>query len=224
MLLTGCAFVRFNKLGKGDLANQLDIFEWNFKGASDSNCGTMMKSNSKLMRDNIDDLDPDYVTDGDLDAVDLLIQKFIDLQGTSEAVHSASPEITAEFTNSFAPVKDEMENVLLVVRKNFKMSTPKFITELEAAAKKPTVNVHHTIISIHATKKSNDEPVEGILFSETKSGKSGKTDFKGNAEIDKVKSGDDVLTGVLAGITVYSGHINNKRGKNNHYNIVIESM
>lgn len=222
--LTGIAYVRFKKLGRNDLANQLDISVTNFTQASDGNSETLLNANSKLMRDNISLLNPDYVTPTEVDALDELIVIYEETQGTSTSVHSASPEIQAQFNDSFAPVKEEIDFLKLIVKKQFKLTFPKFYDQLAAASKLPTVNVHHTIMSMHATKKSDGSVVEGLLISETKSGKNAVTNYLGDATINEVKNGTDVMTAIYNGQPVYTGHINNKRGHNNHYNIIVESL
>ncbi len=221
--MSGKAYVKFTNLNKISLASQLHVEPTDYSTASDSQCAKLAQEAHKLMSDNIADLTPNTITAGMLTDLQGKIDTFTQKQGSSDTVHEVSPEMTRKFKDSFKPVMTNVDHLKLLTR-DYESSNPKFYARLMASTVIPVINVHHTNVEVHATAKSTGKPVEGIEFSLTRANKSDITDYKGNAEIEHVKSGEDVLTGKMNGNTVYTAHVKIKRGTLNHYDVVIDSI
>ncbi len=220
---SGKAYVKFTNLGNATLAAQLHIEPTDYLHASDSQCAKLAQEARDLMNTNIALLTPNTITAAMLTNLQSKIDAFKLIQGSSDTVHAVSPDMTRKFKDSFKPVMTNVDNLKLLTR-DYETSNPKFFARLMASTVIPAINVHHTNVEVHATAKSTGKPVEGIEFSLTRANKSAITDYKGNAEIEHVKSGEDVLTGKMNGNTVYTAHVKIKRGTLNHYDVVIDSI
>ncbi len=220
---SGKAYVKFTNLGNATLAAQLHIEPTDYLHASDSQCAKLAQEARDLMNTNIALLTPNTITAAMLTNLQSKIDAFKLIQGSSDTVHAVSPDMTRKFKDSFKPVMTNVDNLKLLTR-DYETSNPKFFARLMASTVIPAINVHHTNVEVHATAKSTGKPVEGIEFSLTRANKSATTDYKGNAEIEHVKSGEDVLTGKMNGNTVYTAHVKIKRGTLNHYDVVIDSL
>ncbi len=220
---SGKAYVKFTNLGNATLAAQLHIEPTDYLHASDSQCAKLAQEARDLMNTNIALLTPNTITAAMLTNLQSKIDAFKLIQGSSDTVHAVSPDMTRKFKDSFKPVMTNVDNLKLLTR-DYETSNPKFFARLMASTVIPAINVHHTNVEVHATAKSTGKPVEGIEFSLTRANKSATTDYKGNAEIEHVKSGEDVLTGKRNGNTVYTAHVKIKRGTLNHYDVVIDSI
>ena len=220
---SGKAYVKFTNLGNATLAAQLHIEPTDYLHASDSQCAKLAQEARDLMNTNIALLTPNTITAAMLTNLQSKIDAFKLIQGSSDTVHAVSPDMTRKFKDSFKPVMTNVDNLKLLTR-DYETSNPKFFARLMASTVIPAINVHHTNVEVHATAKSTGKPVEGIEFSLTRANKSATTDYKGNAEIEHVKSGEDVLTGKMNGNTVYTAHVKIKRGTLNHYDVVIDSI
>ena len=219
--LSGKAYVKFVNLNKLNLAEQMSTEPTDYSIKADSVCATLAQKAHDVMHDNLADLSPNTVTDANLVDLQKEIDKFTELKGSSEIVHEVSPELTQQFKDSFKPVMVRVDHLKLLTR-DYKSSNPGFYTRLMASTKIPTINVHHTYVGGHVTRKSDGKPILGAVFSLTKGGKSDTTDHEGDFLIEEVKAGEDTLTGVLDGNVVYTGYITIKRGKTNHFDVVIE--
>ena len=220
---SGKAYVKFTNLGNATLAAQLHIEPTDYLHASDSQCAKLAQEARDLMNTNIALLTPNTITAAMLTNLQSKIDAFKLIQGSSDTAHAVSPDMTRKFKDSFKPVMTNVDNLKLLTR-DYETSNPKFFARLMASTVIPAINVHHTNVEVHATAKSTGKPVEGIEFSLTRANKSATTDYKGNAEIEHVKSGEDVLTGKMNGNTVYTAHVKIKRGTLNHYDVVIDSL
>ncbi len=221
--LSGKAYVKFINLGKLSIAQQLHIEPTDYKQESDSNCAKLAQEGHDLMNTNIGDLTPNTIDIGMLNGLQKSIDNFKSTAGSSDTVHETSVELTKKFKASFKPVMVNVEHLRLLAR-DYETSNNVFFTKLMASMVIPTINVHHTIVSITATAKSTGKAVENAVFTLTNPKKSGTTDFEGNAEIDEVKAGKDILTGVYNGAVIYTAHIVIKRGKTVHFDVVIASL
>jgi hypothetical protein len=224
--ISGKAFVRFTKLGKLSLAEQLPVEPTDYTHVADAESARVAQAAHDLLALNIGDLGPTLITTPMLDELQKKIDKFTELKGTSEAVHEVSPELTQKFKDSFKPVMDELENLKFLAR-DYKKSNNGFYTRFMASTVIPTVNIHHTYVAITATGKDSGKPVENILCELTKAKKSAITNWEGNAMIEEVKAGADVLTASIIldngeKKVVYSEHIKIKKGTTNSFKVVIE--
>ena len=221
--LSGKAYVKLNKLGKTVIADTLSINPTDYFSLADSAFAALCKKAYDIMLANVDDLKPDYVTEAMLTAFLNKINTFLSLQGTSDLKHEVSPLLTETFDQSFKPVRLAVEEIKLMVRDfddpDYQYYDSAFYSRVMTACEMPTVNVHHTYVNIVVIDKSTGKPIEGIFFSLENAKKSGTTDWEGKLTIEKVKSGKDLLTGVLNGKTVYSEHIEIKKGRDNDFNI-----
>jgi len=221
--LSGKAYYKFRKLGKMNLAEQLHTEPTEYLYVSDSECANMAQTSLDLMKANLVDLGPKTVTADMLNELQKEIEHYKSVQGMSATVHGVSPALTKKYKDSFGPVLVSVENLKYLVR-DFKGTNLAFYDRVMASTIVPTINIHHTTLSINALAKSNGAGVPKIVFSLATAKKSGTTDENGMAEIELIKAGMDTLTGVLEGKTVYSGPIHIKRGSANHTEVVIEGM
>ncbi|MEI8203189.1 MAG: hypothetical protein WCH34_09275 [Bacteroidota bacterium] len=219
--LSGKAYVRFNKLGKPSLADQLHTEPTDFNAVADAQCGTNAKADHDLMLANLPLLTPtNTVTAANLTTLLGKINLFKSIQGSSETVHEASPLLTKAFRKSAKVLKNRVANFKFLGR-DYEESKPAFFRRLKASMVVPTVNVHHTYLEINATAKSSGNPMANVIFTLTKSKKSATTDGEGNATIEEVKAGKDVLTGTVNGAVVVTLNVSIKRGTTNHIQVVI---
>ena len=219
-MLAGESYVTLKNMGKISIAEKFSVYPTNYTSLADSACGTLAQTNYNLISDNADDLIPDTITNAMLAALLTKKNTFTELQGTSEAEHEVSPQLTEDFKNSFGPVKEKIENLKFRARK-YETINYGFWERFMASTDIPTVHVRHTYLEIVAINKATSAPIEGIVFTLTKGNKSATTDYIGKAVIAKIRSGEDVLTGVLGDKTVYTGHIVIERSKINSLKLVI---
>jgi hypothetical protein len=217
----GKAYVTFINADKPSLADQLFTEYTDYFQKADAECAILAQAAHDLMSVNISLLDPDTLTPADLDALQEEITKFIAIKGTSEIVHEVSPELTQQFKDSFAPVLMREDHLKLLIR-DFEETDNEFYTRFLASCKMPTVNVHHTYVEGNLKGKVSGNPLLGVVFTLTKGKKSGTTDKDGNFLIEEVKAGKDTITGVLDGVVIYTADITIKRGRTNHYDIIVE--
>ncbi|MEI8202936.1 MAG: hypothetical protein WCH34_07990 [Bacteroidota bacterium] len=219
--LSGLAYVALTDLGKIDVAEQLHINATDFTSVADSDCSAVAQNDHDVMFAHKTDLLPD-VTDLMLTDFQDEITAFNGLQGTSETVHEVSPTLTKAFVASFRPVRKIIEQIKLLM-KPYKKTNKDFYDRVMASTIIPAVNVHHTFVNISVVNKNVSKIVEGIVFTLTKAKKAGSTDWEGKLTIEKPRAGKDVLTGVLNGKVVYLGHIEIKRGRENDFDVQIDS-
>jgi hypothetical protein len=224
--ISGKAFVRFTKLGKLSLADQLHIEPSDYMHVADAESARIAQAGHDFLATNIADLGPTLITIAMLVDYQKEIDKFTELKGSSEAVHEVSAELTKKFKASFKPMIDEVDHLKLMVR-DYKKSNNGFYTRLMASAAIPTVNIHHTYVAVTVTGRDSGRPLENFVCALTNGKKSAKTDWEGNATIEETKAGADVLTVSIVddnGNTkvVYSEHIKIKRGTTNSFKVVIE--
>ncbi len=218
----GKAFVKLNRLGKQSIAGTLSYEPTDYLHVADLACATLAQSAHDIMHTNIGDLGS-TITAANLTSLQDSINKFNHLQGSSEAVHAVSPDLTKAFKKSYKPVKSSIVNLKLLTR-DYKTLNQGFYDRLMSSTLVPTINIHHTYVSIYTVAKTTGEPVEGIVFTLTNGRKSGTSDYEGMTKIDEVKSGKDILTGVIGETVVYTAHIKISKGTTNHYNVVVESL
>ena len=219
-MLSGESFVTLKNLGKISIAEKFSVYPSNYIYLADSACGTLAQKAYNLISENSDDLIPDTITTVMLAALQTKKDTFTSLQGTSETEHEVSPQLTEDFKNSFGPVKEKVENLKFRARK-YETINYGFWERFMASTDIPTVHVRHTYLEIVALNKATSAPIEGIVFTLTKGNKSATTDYMGKAVIAKIRSGEDVLTGVLGDKTVYTGHIVIERSKVNSLKLMI---
>ena len=219
--LSGKANVKFINSGKPSLAEQLNTEPSDYSQKADAECARLAQVAHDFLAENIDLIKPDYVTPEALAAFQEEITNFIAIKGNSEIVHEVSAELTQIYKGSFAPVMMTIDHLKFLVR-DFKTTDFDFYTRFMASTKIPTINVHHTYVEGHVVGKVSGKIIEGGVFTLTKGKKSGTTDYEGNFKIEEVRSGKDILTGVLDGDIIYTGHITIKRGTTNHFEIVVE--
>ena len=219
-MLSGESYVTMKNLGKMSVAEKFSLYPTNYTQLADSACATLAQKAYNLISENADDLIPDTITNVMLTALQTKTNTFMALQGTSETEHEVSPQLTEDFKNSFGPVKEKVDNLKFRARK-YETINYGFWERFMASTDIPTVHVRHTYLNIEALNKATSAPIEGIVFTLTKGKKSATTDYMGKAVIAKIRSGEDVLTGVLGDKTVYTGHIVIERSKTNSLKLMI---
>ena len=223
--LSGRASVTLKLQGKYAIAGQLKINPTDYINISDAACKDLAQSAHDVMATNIGSL-TGYVTDAKLIDLQKNIDNFSGLAGTSELYHELSPELTAVFVKGIDDIKPKVENLKLLGR-DYETIDVEFFKRLTAAMVIPTINVHHTYVAVTVTGRDSGKPLENLVCALTKGKKTATTDWEGNAKIEEVKCGDDVLTVSIIeenGNTkvVYSQHIKIKRGTTNPFKVVLE--
>jgi hypothetical protein len=223
--LSGRAYVTLNLQEKYAIAGQLKINPTDYINIADAACKDLAQGAHDVMASNIDDL-TGYVTDAKLVDLQKNIDNFGGLAGTSDLYHELSPELTAVFIKGIDDIKPKVENLKLLGR-DYESIDVEFFKRFTAATVIPTINVHHTYVAVTVTGRDSGKPIENIVCGLTNGKKSAITDWEGNAKIEEVKSGDDVLTLSIIddqGNTkvVYTQHIKIKRGTTNSFKVVLE--
>ena len=221
--LSGKAYVRLTNLGMVDVAETLHIEPSDYSHASDGECDHLSQAAHDILFENLTVLSPRTITAVMLTALKDEIIKFRQTQGSSERVHLVSPDLTRAYKESFKPLMKRIKNIKLLVR-DYKTSNNEFYTNVMASSKIPTINIHHTHVEVYCYKKSTGRLMEGVVFTLAKSNKSATTDWEGMAEIDEVRGGKDVLTGVFQDKTIYTAHIVIRSGRLNHFAAAVEDL
>lgn len=217
---SGIAYVIFTDAGKIEIAEKLHVNLTDYLDLADSACSALAQGDYDILWEYKTDIAPD-ISELMLTEHQTLINTFTGLKGASAMVHDASPALTQAFAESFKLPRRIIEMIKLLMRP-YKTSNLPFYERVMASLIIPTVNVHHTYVDILATDNATGNPLEGVVFSLDIAKKSGTTDYEGKATIEKTKSGKDILTGKIAGKTVYTGHIEIKRGRRNPFNLGLD--
>ena len=220
--LAGRAFVTLNLQEETSISEKLLINRTSYIKESDSEAAKLAQAGHDLMVKYIDLL-TGYVTLPKLVLLQTDIDNFKNCQGTSEMEHEVSPALTKKFEDSFAPVETCIGNLVLLGR-DYEESNNEFFTRFMASTAEPTINIHHTYISIHCVGKDSGNPIPNIVFTLEKSKKTATSDWQGIALIERPIAGKDTLTGTLNGKVIYVGHIVILRGKTNPLILTIAEM
>ena len=222
IIIGGAAFGRFNKIGKQSLAEQMHYNITDYTDPADATSAALARAAHKVMNDNIADL-TDFVSPAQLLAFMNAIIKFEKTTGTSSSAHKATPTERILFKKSFKTVDATIESQKLYAL-FFKKDHNEFYVNFMALAEMPTVNIHHTDISTHITNLADGTPIENATITETRTEKAESSDYEGNATIEEVSAGKNVIDITAPGKKTVSLHINVKSGKDNHFNIQMENL
>ena len=217
--VAGMGHVALTDLGKIDIADTLHVNLSDYLPFADSVTQTLAQATHDILVENIDDLD-DYVTEVELEAFQTEIDTFGATKGTSDTKHEESPLLKKAFEVSFIPVRKLIEQLKMLM-KPYKKSNRACYDRVIASMEIPTVNVHHTYVTICASEKGTGQAMVGVIFTLTKGKKTGSTDWEGLLTLEKMVAGDDVLTGVYNGKVVVEAHIHIVRGRTSSFNFEI---
>ena len=218
----GMGHVALTDLGKIDIADTLHVNLSDYLPFADSVTQANAQSTHDILAENIGDLD-DYVTVDGLEDLQAEIDAFSATKGTSDTKHEESPLLTKAFEESFIPVRKIIEQLKMLM-KPYKKTNKPFWDRIMAACNIPAINVHHTYVNICVSEKGTGKAMEGVVFTLTKGKKTGSSNWEGLLTLERMKNGEDVLTGVFNGKVVVLAHINIKRGRANDFTfeIVVE--
>ncbi len=217
---SGLSHVALTDLGKIDIADTLHVNETDYSSLADVACQALAQSAHDIMLENVEDLGED-VTEAMLEAFQDEIDAYGAVKGTSDAKHEESPALTEAFENSFVPIRKIIVQLKMLL-KPYKKTNKAFYDRVIAAMEIPAVNVHHTYVNICVTEKGTGKAMEGVVFTLTKGQKTGSSNWEGLLTLERMKNGEDVLTGVFNGKVVVLAHINIKRGRANDFTFEIE--
>ena len=219
--LSGKAYVKLINKGKPSIAEQLNTEPTDYRQVADSQCAILAQAAHDLMNANLADLSPSTITAPMLVSLQKEIDKFTNLQGTSETVHEVSPALTKLFKDSFKPVMVTVTHLKLLTR-DYQTTDLPFYQRLMASTIIPTVNVHHTYVEVHAVSKTTGKPLEGLIFTLSNTKKTAVTDENGIATFEEVKGGKALMGNDLAGKVRCHQNIVIKSGRLNHYEVIID--
>ena len=220
-LYAGKAYVALSLLDKTSLAEQFHKEPSDYTGIADLECSTLADNTITLLKENLDDLKPDAVTNENIDELQKVKDDFLAQKGNSQHVHEIAPELRKAFDDSFAPVKYRINHLLYIVR-DFKESDPAFFDRVNTCSILPPIPVHHTSSVITLTDKATGKPLEGGEFEFVKAKKKVITDYDGIGEVYIMRYGKDLLIGTYKGVIIYQEHVDIHRGSVNQFIITIE--
>jgi len=220
-ILCGLAYVKLKKIKQMSLANSLSLRKSDYLFIADFECVTLAEAMHKLLLDNVALINIPSITTEVLDGLLIEIEAFKSLKGTSQIVRENSPLKIKAFRDSLPPLLDSVEDLQMLVGYYYEPK-PDFYARIMTTSSIPTVHVFHTYITITAILKSTGKPAVGVVFGIGNSKKTATTDRDGVATFERVRSGQEVLTGMLNGKQVYCAGVRIKRSTTNHYEVVIE--
>ena len=215
--LCGYAQVKFDLLEKYSLSEQLNESETFYLAAADAEAGARALAAVNVMTENISDL-TDYVSASQLDDLTEAIGEFMQAEGSSGSVHSASPALTQAFKSALKKTDIDVKNITKL-GKFYELSNPGFYEGLLEVCQIPTVNVHHTNVDLTLHDSVDGTPIANATASLSNSSKTGTSDATGFLHIDHVQMGNATLSITCTGYEPLSMLIHILNGHDNSFNL-----
>jgi hypothetical protein len=213
-IICGNAYVKFNKLGKHDLAEQLHINETDYLDGKVENALHYAQTGHDIMASHLTDL-TDYITATDLSNLQTLINNLTTAEGQTLSLHQASPADTAAAEAAILKTDEDIHNLLIVIRPLQKTNLSLY-NAIVLNSILPPVNIHHSYLTVTVRDAATNALFQGaVLTINTSDKKTATTDDTGIGKIDRLRSGPTILTITAPGKPVKRIHLQISIGKNN---------
>jgi hypothetical protein len=187
-VLCGTAQVKLDELGKHDASVQLHDAITYYTSPADAEAAARAQAAHDVMIANLADLSPDYVKQDELDSLQTLITTFTGTQGTSQAVRSATPAVTAQFKSNIKQTDNDAQNLVKLARK-YKATNKSFFDALVAVCKTPAVAVHHTNVDVVVKNNATNTAIVGAIATLSNSKKTATSIDTGFLHFEQVSGG-----------------------------------
>jgi hypothetical protein len=152
-----------------------------------------------------------------------LITTFTGTQGTSQAVRSATPAVTAQFKSNIKQTDNDAQNLVKLARK-YKATNKSFFDALVAVCKTPAVAVHHTNVDVVVKNNATNTAIVGAIATLSNSKKTATSIDTGFLHFEQVSGGNATLTINATGYKPFSILIHINSGKDNSFNVAMEAL
>jgi hypothetical protein len=221
--LSGSAQVKLDSLGKHDVSMQLHDAISYYTSPADAEAAARAQAAHDLMVANLTDLSPDYVKQEELDTFQTLINTFTGTQGVSQAVRTATPAVTTQFKSNIKLTDTNAKDLVKLGRK-YKAGNKPFFDALVAVCKTPAVAVHHTNVDVTIKDSATNNPISGAIATLSNSKKTAASIDTGFLHFEQVSPGNANLTVNAIGYKPFSILIHINSGKDNSFNVAMETL
>ncbi len=190
--LGGNAQVKLDELGKNAISKQINSNESYYDHLTDSEASTEAQALHDLLEVNIAFLTPNYVTLPELVSFQSLIANYLTIQGSSEAVHKISPELTLAFANDLKASRKSGLDLLKLLKKYKK--TNKVFYKSMGDVLKLKITVHHTDVDVLVLDAVTGHPVQGAIATFSDSNKTGISLDDGSLLVEEISHGVKTMT------------------------------
>jgi len=215
--LAGAAQVKLDELGKNSLSRQIHSVDSYYLGAADSEAATEAQALHDLLLANLALLTPNYASAAELVTFQSAISSFTATQGSSDAVHKISPELTQAFINDLSASKKNGTDLKKLIKK-YKKTNKTFYNSM-VDVMKPRITVHHTDVDLLLIDKVTGNPVSGAIATFTESSKSGISMEDGTLHVEEIAHGVKMMTIKSDSHLDYMDSINIVSGRSNSFKI-----
>ncbi len=215
--LAGTAQVKLDELGKNSLSRQMHDAESYYMHSADSEASTEAQALHDLLFTNLALLTPDYVSAPQLVSFQAVISSYMTTQGSSEAVHKISPELTQAFNNDLSASKKNGTDLKKLIKKYKKTNKTFYKSMVDVMRLK--ITVHHTDVDLMVIDKVTGHPVSGAIATFSDSSKTGISMEDGNLHVEEIAHGDKTMTVKSEKYLDYVAPINIVSGKTNSFKI-----
>jgi len=215
--LSGNAQVKLDEIGKNSISKQLHDAETWYSQAADAECAASSQSACDVMTLNQALITDDYVKLSELTALQTLINNFLSIQGTSEEVHTVSPQLTKKFKADLKLTKQNAKDIIKL-SKRYKKSNESYYNSLVDLAK-PKIAVQHTNVEIFVHNAITGLGINHAEASFSNSKKTGTSTEDGMISVEEIMHGNPMLSVKATGFQPYLGMIHIASGKDNNFTI-----
>ena len=215
--MSGNAQVKFDELNLQSLSMQLHDSETYYSHAADAECASNAQAACTLMLTKQAIITDDYVQLSEITVLQALITSFLSIQGTSDEVHTVSPQLTKQFKDDVKLTKKIAKDIIKL-SKRYKKSNSTYYNSLVDLAK-PKIVVHHTNVAIFVYNALTGLGINHALASFSNSKKTGTSTPDGMIAVDEINHGNPILTIIAPGYNPYSGTVHITRGRDNEFRI-----
>lgn len=215
--MAGNAQVKLDELNLQSLSMQLHDSETYYSHAADAECASRAQAACTLMTSKQSIITDEYVKLTELTALQAFIVSFLSLQGTSEEMHTVSPQLTKQFKDDIKLTK-KIAKDLIKLSKRYKNSDSAYYNSLVDLAK-PKIPVHHTDVEIYVYNLATGEPVNLAEASLSNTKKTDTSTSDGMLSIDEIRAGNPMLSIKAPDYNPYLGMIHIVSGTTNSFRI-----
>lgn len=219
--LCGAAQVKLDELGKHDVSVLLHDAVSYYTAPADADAATRLQAAHDVIDANLAIITDDYVKAAELASLQTLIDTFNATTGTSQAVHSTTPAVTASFKSNIKLTDADAKDFVKLVRK-YKSSNKNFYEGIIAVSKTPAVAVQHTSVDITITDAATNAPVAGAVATLSNSKKTAASIANGFAHFEQVGGGNVTLSITATGYKPFTMLVHINAGKDNSFAASLE--
>ena len=220
--MSGNAQVKLDEISKQSISMQLHDAETYYLKAADAECAAHAQASCDVMKTNQALITNDYVTMTEITDLQALIVNFLSIQGTSEEMHTVSPQLTKKFKDDLQLTKQNAKDIIKL-SKRYKKTNSGYYNSLVDLAK-PKIAVQHTNVIIFVHNAITGVGINAAEASFSNSKKTGTSTSDGMLNVDEISGGNPMLSVKATGYHPYLGMIHIASGKDNNFNIPLTPL